>query len=377
MDSVVDISYILLACFAIAALAQLFYYLFVYLRVVLPQKSAKTPHTDELFPVSVIVCARNEADSLVQNLPALLEQDYPDFEVIIVNNCSDDNTEHVLAELKQKYPRLRNTIIKKDGSFRNSKKFAASVGIRAARHEWLLFTDAACRPESALWIASVSKHFAASKDIVLGYGGYMVQKGFLNKWIRYDTCFAALQYFGFAKMGKAYKGIGRNLAYRKSLFFAHNGFAEQAHILSGDDDLFVNQAATGKNIATTYEKDAHTRSFPHKTLREWISQTRKNIVTGKYYKFGQFFRLALEPFSRVAMWASFCALMFLTPFWEYVLAAFALRMILFLSVIGAAAKRLNEPGIVKHAVLFDLAMPFVYLYVYLLNSVSSKQNQWK
>ena len=368
---------IFLVIFALALIIQIVYYLFVYLRVVLYQEKQHSPQENETPPVSIIICARNEEENLILNLPSILEQDYPSFEVIVVNDCSEDYTEQVLAELKQKYPHLRSTIIKKTGSFINGKKFAATVGIKAAQHEWLLFIDADCSPVSPQWIASMCRNFIEKKSIVLGYGGYSIQKGLLNKWIRYDTCIIALQYFGFAKLGKAYMGVGRNLAYRKSLFFQHNGFAAHAHILSGDDDLFVNQAATKQNVAVTYIREAHTRSIPKKTFKEWIWQKRRHITTSKYYKGSQNFWLRLEPLSRVLMWATFCVLLFICPFWQYVLTAFLIRTIIFLMVIGMATKKFCEPGILQHALFFDLAVPFVYLYVFLLNKVSSKHNKWK
>ena len=377
IDRIDDSTCVIVALFSLAFIIQFVYYLFVYLRVVMLKKKQEASSSDDSSPVSVIICARNEEENLVLNLTSVLEQDYPLFEVIVVNDCSEDNTEQVLAEFKQKYPHLRSTIIKQDGSFRNGKKFAATVGIRAAQYEWLLFTDADCRPENSQWIASMSKYFVDKKDIVLGYGSYLPRKGFLDKWIRYDTCFNALQYFGFAKMGKAYIGVGRNLAYRKSLFLAHNGFAAHAHIPSGGNDLFVNQAATKQNVAETYIKDAHTRSIPKMTFKEWIWQKRKHIATGKYYRLGQIFMLMLEPFSRILMWAMFCTLMIICPFWEYVLMIFIVRMILFMSIIGVASKRLNERGILKYAIFLDLVMPFVYFYVCLLNGVSSKHNKWK
>ena len=356
---------------------QLAFYLFVYLKVVLRKEKPKTSPANDVPAVSVIICARNEEKNLVLNLTSVLEQDYPSYEVIVVNDCSEDNTEQVLAEFKQKYPHLRSTIIKKDGSFRNSRKFAATVGVKAAQHEWLLFTGADCRPEDTRWIESMSKYFVEGKGIVLGYCGYPSHKGLLNKWIRYDALFVALQYFGFAKIGKAYMGTGRNLAYRKSLFFEHNGFAEHAHVLYGDDDLLVNQAATMQNVAVAYAKNAHTRSILKRTFREWMWQKSSQFTTSKHYKSGQMFWLTLEPVSRVLMWASCCILMFVCPFWYYILLMFMLRMIVFMSVIGFAAKRLNEPGILQHAIIFDFVMPFVNFYVFLLNRLSSKHNKWK
>lgn len=368
---------IILMLFALSIVIQLAYYLFVYMKVVLRTEKQKTYADHSALPVSVIICARNDEEMLVQNLPLILEQDYPSYEVIVVNDCSVDNTEQVLAEFKQKYPHLRSTIIRKDGSFLNNKKFAVTIGIKAAQYEWLLCTEANSRPENNRWIAAMSKCFADRKSIVLGYGGYLVQKGFLNKWIRYNTCFTGLQYFGYAKVGKAYTGVGRNLAYRKSLFYAHNGFAEHAHVPSGDNDLLVNRAATRWNVAMTYSKDAHTRTAPQKSLKEWMRHKRWHFFTSRYYKKSQIFFLTLEPFSRVLMWASFFVLMFFCPFWEYILIMFLMRKIIFMSVIGGATKRFNEPGILKHAIFFDLVMPFVYFYVFLLNRIALKHNKWK
>ena len=367
-----------LALFALAIVIQFSYYLLVYLRVVCRKKGKDASHVNKMPEVSVIVCARNEEENLVKYLESLLKQDYPSYEVIVVNDCSEDNTEQILYEFKQKYPHLRSTIIKESGSFLNWKKFAATVGIKAAQYEWLLFTDAGCCPESSQWISSMSRYFVDKKDIVLGYGGYRARKGYLSKWIRYDTCFNALQRFGFAMLGKAYSGFGSNLAYRKSLFYAHNGLAVHAHIDSDDDGLFVNQAANKHNVAVVRANEAHIRTKSPDTLKEWLWQKSRQIVSSRYYRNSQFLGLALEPVSRMLMWASFCVLMFLSPFWEYILIVLILRMIIFMLIIGAALRKFNEQNLLKHAVYFDIIMPFVYLYIYLLTRISSlKHTKWK
>jgi cellulose synthase/poly-beta-1,6-N-acetylglucosamine synthase-like glycosyltransferase len=367
---------IILVVFLFAVIVQLAYYLFIYIRPLL-RKEKKSKATIEIPPVSVIICARNEQENLSQNLVSILTQDYPSYEVIVVNDCSEDDTEELLARLKGEYPRLRSTIIKKDASFVNGKKFAATLGVKAAKYEWLLFTDADCKPAGPQWISSMSKYFVDKKSIVLGYGGYINEKGFLNRWIKYDTCFIALQYFGFAMSGMPYMGVGRNMAYRKSLFYEHNGFAAHAHILSGDDDLFVNQAATKKNVAVNLSPDSYTYSVPKKTFREWVWQKSRHISTSKYYKPKHSFFLGLEPISRVLFWGVFAILMFQPLLWQYVLAIFLLRVIIFLIIFGIATRKFNVKGIMPFVVFFDLAMPFVYVYVFLLNRISSKQNKWK
>jgi glycosyltransferase involved in cell wall biosynthesis len=368
-----------MALFALTFLVQLIYYLFVYLRVVL-KKSSNKQHvvTDslDLPTVSVVICAQNEEDNLSENLIQILEQNYPVFEVIVVNCCSEDNTEQLLAELKQQYPHLRSTIIKRNGSFVNFKKFAATVGVKAAQYEWILFTDANCVPQSPDWIASMSEHFVPQKSIVLGYGGYSLQKGFSNKWIRYDNVFNALQCFGFAMIRKAYTAMERNLAFRRSLFFEHKGFPEHAHIISGNNDMFVNKAAKGRNVAVAKDDNSQTRTTYKMTFSGWMWHKRQQIMSRAYYKHGQVFFLTLEPLSRILLWSAFIWLMVFNPLWQYVLAVFMLRMILFTSITAVAVKRFKEPRLMFYAIFFDMIMPLMYMYLYVISKISSKHRKW-
>ncbi len=202
--------------------------------------------------VSVIICARNEADNLNNFLPSVLEQDYPDFEVIVVNDCSEDHTDDVLGKFLMQYPRLKISTITKDPKFSHNKKFAQFIGIKAAKNEILLFTDADCQPESDKWIGQMASHFNDKTDFVIGYGGYLREKGLLNKYICYESTAIAMQYFGMAIRGVPYMGVGRNLSYRRSVFFANKGFGSHNHIISGDDDLFVNSHANRENTIAEF-----------------------------------------------------------------------------------------------------------------------------
>jgi len=209
--------WIILSIYLASWLIQQIHYSFIFSRFL--QKARPVKHGNEIVPVSVVICARNEAENLEKYLPMILEQDYPDFEVIVVNDCSDDETEDVLKKLKEKYPHLRTTFLKEQEKFWHGKKLALTVGIKAARNEWLLLTDADCAPSSNEWIKIMASHFSDDKAIVLGYGGYLEYPGLLNRLIRYEAAFVALQYFSYALCRMPYMGVGRNLAYRKSLFF--------------------------------------------------------------------------------------------------------------------------------------------------------------
>jgi hypothetical protein len=366
---------VIFCIFASAAAIQLFYYLFFYLAVYL-KKNGESGRTAQ--PVSIIICARNEAENLQNFLPSILEQDYPDFEVIVVNDCSDDNSYIFLGEFLAKYPHLRISTVNKDPKFTHNKKFAQFIGIKAAKNEILLFTDADCRPESDKWLKTMISHFDEKTSFVLGYGGFNNDKGLLNKYIRYDSFTIALQYLGMAIRMIPYMGVGRNLAYRRSVFFSNKGFGSHNHVVSGDDDLLVNTLATGGNTAVEFSTQAHTRSIPCTEVNKWIIQKKRHLTTAPYYKFRDKLLLTIEPFTRMLFYASFIILLSYTFLWPWVLAVFASRLITQIIVFILNQKKLNEPGLLGYLLFFDIFSPLINSIIYLSNNRSnSGKNKWK
>ena len=366
---------VIFCIFASAAAIQLFYYLFFYLAVYL-KKNGESGRTAQ--PVSIIICARNEAENLQNFLPSILEQDYPDFEVIVVNDCSDDNSYIFLGEFLAKYPHLRISTVNKDPKFTHNKKFAQFIGIKAAKNEILLFTDADCRPESDKWLKTMISHFDEKTSFVLGYGGFNNDKGLLNKYIRYDSFTIALQYLGMAIRMIPYMGVGRNLAYRRSVFFSNKGFGSHNHVVSGDDDLLVNTLATGGNTAVEFSTQAHTRSIPCTEVNKWIIQKKRHLSTAPYYKFRDKLLLTIEPFTRMLFYASFIILLSYTFLWPWVLAVFASRLITQIIVFLLNQKKLNEPGLLGYLLFFDIFSPLINSIIYLSNNRSnSGKNKWK
>jgi poly-beta-1,6-N-acetyl-D-glucosamine synthase len=353
---------IIFVVFAAATAIQLFYYLFFFLKVY-TGKSQETKQ--EKKPVSVIICARNESENLSVFLPSVLEQDYPDYEVIVVNDCSEDNSFEVLGTYLEKYSHLRVSTVFKDPKFTHFKKFAQFIGIKAAKNEILLFTDADCRPVSGKWIETMTSGFDDKTDFIIGYGGYLPGKGLLNRYIRYDTITIAMQYLGMALRGIPYMGVGRNLSYRRSLFFEKKGFGQHSHLVSGDDDLFVNSNASGKTTRVEYRPDSLTRSLPAKSFKKWVNQKKRHLTTAPYYKGWHKMLLAIEPFSRVLFFAAFTVMCFNRFLLPFVLGIFGLRFIIQLLISGLVQKRLKEPGLVVFTPFFDLFSPFINLFLYL------------
>lgn len=276
---------------------------------VVPDADSPAEPEAELPGVSVIVSARNEADNLRHYLQALTCQRYPRFEVIVVNDGSEDDTQLVLEHYAHLFPNLHLTFVPHQAWVRSSKKLALTLAAKAAKYDYLLLTDADCRPESPHWIEEMMKGFRDSEtELVLGYGGYFREPGLLNRLQRYETISTALTYLGFALSRHPYMGVGRNLAYRKDTFFGHNGFQGLLGQRAGDDDLLVNKIATRHNTEVVITPDSFTWSVPKHTYAEWRQQKYRHLSVSPCYRFSTRLRLALEPCCRGLLYALCIAL---------------------------------------------------------------------
>jgi glycosyltransferase involved in cell wall biosynthesis len=246
-----------------------------------------------LHPVSVVVCSRNEYESLQELLPALLQQDYPDFEVIIVDDRSWDGSYDYLLGLKSQYSHFRLVRIEETPDWVSSKKYALTLGLKAAKHRLVLLTDADCVPVSNQWIKEMVQNIGPNTEAVLGYSPYQVKKGLLNLLIRYETFYTGLQYLSFAAIGKPYMGVGRNLCYFKDMFLKNKNLHLQVRILGGDDDIFINTIAKKDNIAIALKPETQVISKPKETFKEWYLQKKRHLSVGKHYKMNHKFILAL------------------------------------------------------------------------------------
>lgn len=371
-----DTFFLPLMIFLLSWLIQIFYYLYFYSRSAF-HKEREYSSSSHSIPVSVVIAARNEAENIEKNLPLILEQDYPEYEVIVVNDCSTDESSEILGTLMQQYPHLRVTSIDENGKFTQGKKLALTVGIKSAENEWIVFTDADCKPASNLWLKRMQEQFTDEHSIVLGYGGYEPKSTILNNLIRFDTFFIALQYFGFAKAGIPYMGVGRNLAYKKSLFFQQKGFASHLKLISGDDDLFVNQTATKNNTGLTIHKESKTISIPESRWTEWIKQKKRHLTTGKYYKFFPKFLIGLENLSRITFYFTLFYLLYLSVhqhFSLFIILLAIFRLIIQWMIFIPAMRKLKEKYLLLLSVFWDIAIPFINGYCIMSNKFRTQKS---
>ena len=360
--------------FIVVVATQFLYYLIVFGKFAYAKSQKNNP---KKIPVSVIVCAKNEADNVSKFIPILLEQDYPDYEIVLIDDASSDNTLDIFKAFDKQHANIRLVKVVNNEAFWGNKKFALTLGIKAAKKEYLLFTDADCYPTSKDWIKEMSSQFTLHKTIVLGYGAYeKIPGSFLNKIIRFETMLSAVQYFSWAKSGHPYMGVGRNLAYKKEEFFNVNGFIEHMQIRSGDDDLFVNQAAKAKNTTIAYSPESFTVSKPKTTFNDWWIQKRRHVATANYYK----------PFDKLQLGAFYCSqlLFILLPIvllsfqfqWILVLCLIALRYIVTWIIVGFSAGKLKEKDVVYWYPILELVLLFTQINIFITNTFS-KPVHWK
>lgn len=358
----------------VVILIQVIYYLFFFRRLAFYKQPTKSFSQEQ--PVSIVICARDEADNIVKNLPGVLVQNYATtHEVILVNDNSFDDTKYLIDELKKTFKNLVPVELTQEAKLIAGKKFPLSMGIKSAKYETLLLTDADCMPASENWLKLMQDGYHPETEIVLGYGAYSKNGGLLNKIIRFETFHSALQYLSYALAGLPYMGVGRNLSYKRDVFIRNKGFSSINQIPGGDDDLFINQVATKDNTAIVIDHEAHTISKPKLSWGDWFTQKFRHYSTAKYYKGKHKFLLALYSFTQFLTYpAVIDAAIFFN--WWMALAVFGVRLILQAVIYYKAMHKLNENDLWPLFLLLDIWMCLYYL-LFLPALFKQPKNRWK
>ena len=277
---------------------------------------------------SIVVCAHNELENLKNLIPSILNQEYDDFEVIIILDRSSDDSIDYLKDTQKNHLNLKVIEIHDLPEEYNGKKYGLSKGIKAANNEWILLTDADCLPVSKKWIQAFSSQTSPDIDIILGVSPYDKRPGLLNQFIQYETLTTALKYIGEALRNHPYMGVGRNLCFRKSLFTKTNGYKDHESIMGGDDDLFVQKHATSSNTRIIIGKESLTYSAPKRRLKQYMRQKIRHLHVGKHYNTKQQFTHTLSSTIHLMLWLSFIYLAFIYSPWWGLICLFMMLMLI-------------------------------------------------
>ena len=326
-------------------------------------------------PISVIVCARDEYKNLVETVPAMANLQYNPYEFLLVDDVSFDGTRDFMDAFIKTKRHVNYLRIQQEGQMFNGKKYPLSLGIKTSQHNNLALTDADCMPASPNWLQYINEQYAQGKQVILGYGPYQKAKGFLNACIRFETVLTALQYFSYALAGKPYMGVGRNLAYKKELFYSQKGFAAHLNIPSGDDDLFIKDVATKTNTGIMLHPDSFMYSPAKKTFAAWVTQKTRHYSTGTHYNKNHKILLGACSASWFLLYPSIIAVL-LSPYFIFGLSILLLRFILHGTTMYFTCKKLHEKDLFKWFWLQDVGMFFYYL-IFAFTLIKKPKKTWK
>ncbi|GGH02430.1 glycosyl transferase family 2 [Polaribacter pacificus] len=363
---------ILFYIFVAATIIQVVY-LFSFSSVLFIKKEKKDTQKT---PVSVIICAKNEEKNLSKFLPSILQQSYSNFEIILINDASSDCTLEVMEDFQDAHPNLKIVNVQNNEAFWGNKKYALTLGIKTASYEHLLFTDADCKPVSKDWIEKMVENFSEEKTIVLGYGKYKrIPNSFLNAMVRFETLLTAVQYFSYAHLGSPYMGVGRNLSYLRSNFFKTKGFISHIQVKSGDDDLFIQEAADSSNTAICLDPKSYTVSEPPLSWSSWFRQKRRHVSTSAFYKLKHQLLLGLYVASKFILYMLLIPLMIFYS-WKLTTAILAVYYIILLCVFGLFAKKLHEKKLTYLIPLLEVCLLLFQFSIFISNKIT-KPTHWK
>lgn len=311
--------------------------------------------------LSVIICAHNEAANLAAFLPKVLQQQYHfadgalAYEVIVVDDASRDDTASVLKSFQQSWPHLRVVRISADAPRPlPGKKFPLSQGLAAARHRWIVCTDADCVPASLHWLHYMAAPLLAGKEIVAGYGGMAQRRGWLNAFIRCETEHTFLQYFSFTRLGLPYMAVGRNLAATKDIFLQAQSAEVWKALPSGDDDLLVQLCGNRRNMAVIAHPASFTWTEGKENLKDYLSQKRRHVSTSKFYSLLTKMLLGMYALAHLLWWMVLVFLLILAPDALVPWVVLALPMLLWVLSMQQAARFLGGRGSMLRWCAFSL-----------------------
>ena len=118
----------------------------------------KTGTAENQPPVSILITAHDNLAELERNLPMFLRQQYAaDYQVIVVCQSTDGETQDFLKRTAAENPHLYYTYIPESSRYMSRKKLQITLGVKAAKHEWIILTEPNCRPSNDKWLQTMAR----------------------------------------------------------------------------------------------------------------------------------------------------------------------------------------------------------------------------
>ena len=314
-------------------------------------------------PVSIIISARNSVLKLEDNIQHWLTQDYPNFEVVIIDDRSSDETAYFLVKTAEREPLLKYVLLDPDVIKNGSKKLALTLGIKKAKNNYFLLTDADCIPSSDQWLKHMATGFTHKKDIVLGVSPVNTKKSFLGRLTQYENLLTAMQYLGMSIKGKPYMGVGRNLAYTRGIYDSVGGFSKHHHLPAGDDDLFVQEASNANNTVVSIQPESYVNTEGPKNWKEYWKQKMRHLWIGKQYRSDVKTSLAWLPISQLLFWTIIIIWFITGSSWLWPIIPIIVKIVPEWIIFVKKGKLLNMPLAGPYYLFYNIFYSFWYVVI--------------
>ncbi|MEQ8473742.1 MAG: glycosyltransferase [Marinoscillum sp.] len=325
-------------------------------------------------PVSVIVCARNEFESLRELIPQLLHQKAVSFELIVVLDRCTDSSESFLQSITD--PRLKMIVQNDLPPNWDGKKYAITQGINLAKHSWVVLTDADCVPQSENWLSTFQGLMNKDIELILGASPYKDEKNFLSTLIQYETFQTAIHYLSAAINKNAYMGVGRNIAYTREAFYRAGGFSGFEHVTGGDDDLLVQRISCKTNTRVNIGTESLTYSFPKRTWKEYLTQKTRHLSVGKFYRSKFKGEHTFRSFIHAGIWMSFLYLISFSTYPWRIIVPYGLLVLIKGLFFAKIATKTGMPLQISRYPVMDLIYA-VFLPLIAIRALLERNIRWK
>jgi glycosyltransferase involved in cell wall biosynthesis len=361
-----------LVVFGLALLIQLFYLTLLIKFIFSGKQKNKEPN---LPSISIIVTSRNYLEQLQELLPKLLSQDYPDFEIVVVDDCSTDGTDWLLAELKISHGNLKTTKIIQETDFPNA--LAITIGVRASSKEWLVYLSPLCRITDSQWLKNYAQRLEPDKEVSIGYMHFNEATGSYKSWLRFENFTSYLLSGAGQACNVAMPVFEFNLAYRRETFLNLRGFAAVLDSPFSENELFINKIGTRKNTVVHNNKLTPV-AFTGET--EWIDLIefkKKQLMLRRKFSAGQRIFRTLNLISRLALTASLISLLIVSPLQFWVLGTWGFLLIFEMTWIAVATNRIGEKNFLPMLLVYKAFLPFINIYFVIVQLFTGQKRKWK
>jgi len=327
-------------------------------------------------PLSLIYTVRNEETRLKNNMAPVLSINGVDFEVIVVDDFSQDNSFQVLGMLRGRSDRLKVSTLQQETRF--STKMAQNLALKAASFEWILTVPISYENASIEWISGISNALDFNKTVVLSYCSAQNSGGFINRIYRIENYLSFTKSVGYILNNFPFVYSEENVAFQKKKYFEIGGHGLKISEQYANLELLINFFIRKKTTSILFESVTAIKKTEDLIWNDYLDILKKSLRIEKHLSGSKKAMLAFDEITKLLFPpVTVVVIILLFDLWPLFSALLLIMFIARLVIIKIMQNRLNERKIFISSLLYDLIVPYFKLfYRWYFNNRGQKQ-KWK